>query len=70
MLFKLLVIALLIALTLSLGSALFGLVKPKDEDPKRVVRNLTWRVILAAALLVTLAVGYLTGQIQPHGLMP
>ena len=69
MLFKILVLGLLVAVVVSLGSALFGLVK--DEPGKRrVVNSLTWRVALSAALLIVLAIGYLTGQITPHGIMP
>lgn len=69
MFFKILVFVLLIAVVVSLGSALFGLVK--DEPGKRrVVNSLTWRVALSAALLLVLAIGYLTGELAPHGLMP
>ncbi len=69
MLFKILVITLLIAIVVSLGSAMFGLVKD-DSSKRRVVNSLTWRVALSAALLLVLAIGYLTGQFTPHGLMP
>lgn len=69
MLFKIIVLILMIAVVIALGSALVGLVKG-NGDKRRVVRSLTWRVALAAALLLVLAVGYLTGQLQPHGVMP
>lgn len=69
MLFKIIIFGLLIAIVLSLGSAMFGLVKDQPGK-RRVLNSLTWRVGLAMALLLVLAVGYLTGQITPHGLLP
>ena len=40
----------------------------KDSDNRnRVVTSLTVRVILSILLIAILIIGYMTGQIQPHG---
>ena len=51
----------------SLASALFFLVKDK-QDSKRTVRALTLRVGLSVSLFVLLLVAYYMGLIQPRTL--
>ncbi len=69
LLFKILIILILIAILVSLASGMFFLVKDKGQT-KRTVNSLTFRVSLSVALFVLLFVGYATGLIVPHGLVP
>ncbi len=69
MLIKLLIIAVLVAIVISLGSGLFFLVRDK-QDSSRLVTALTVRIGLSVALFILLMVAYFTGMITPHGIMP
>jgi succinate dehydrogenase/fumarate reductase cytochrome b subunit len=66
-LIKLLIVACLIAIVISLGQGLFHLVNDKGES-KKMVRSLTWRVALSVALFVLLLIAWSQGMIEPHGL--
>jgi hypothetical protein len=57
------VIAMLIAIVVSLGSALWYMLHP-SEDPKRMVKALALRVGLSVALFVMLMAGYYFGLIE------
>ncbi|MGB5541743.1 MAG: twin transmembrane helix small protein, partial [Gammaproteobacteria bacterium] len=48
---------------------LFYLVKDKGTS-ERTVRALTVRISLSVLLFVLLMLGYATGLLQPHGVMP
>lgn len=63
---KILIVATLMAVLVSLGSSLFFLVKD-PRDPRRMVRALTVRIILSVALFVLLFLAWYAGLIQPHG---
>lgn len=52
---------------LSLASGVFFLAKD-DGKTTRVVRSLTFRIVLSFALIVLLIVGFFTGAIQPHAI--
>jgi cytochrome bd-type quinol oxidase subunit 2 len=65
--FKLLVILVLIAIVVSLGSALFHLAHGSGDSHK-VVRALSWRIGLSVALFVLLLLAFRVGLITPHGL--
>ena len=65
-LIKLLIIACLIAIVVSLGSGLRHLVGDKGESNK-MVRALTWRIALSVALFILLFIAWSKGLIQPHG---
>lgn len=67
MIYKALIIAVLVAILISLFSGAFFLAKD-DHGRNRVVASLTFRVSLSIALIALLLVGFMTGQIQPHGL--
>jgi len=58
---------ILLGIVGSLASALFFLVKDK-QDSKRTVRALTVRVGLSVSLFVLLLVAYYMGLIQPRTL--
>ena len=62
---KLVVILIIVGIVGSLGSALVYLFRD-DNDSRRTVRALTWRVSLSVALFVLLLVGYWLGLIQPR----
>jgi hypothetical protein len=57
------VIAMLIAIVLSLGSALWFMLRPRKEDPQRMVKALALRVGLSVTLFVMLMLGYYFGLV-------
>lgn len=63
---RLLILACLLAIVLSLGSALMHLVRNKGESQK-MARALTIRVGLSVLLFVLLLVAWSLGWIQPKG---
>jgi succinate dehydrogenase/fumarate reductase cytochrome b subunit len=65
-LIKILIVIVLIAIILSLGSGLFHLVNDKG-DSKKMVRALTIRVGLSVALFILLFIAWQQGIIEPHG---
>ena len=67
MLYKLLILAILAAILISLFSGAVFLAKDNDNK-NRMVTSLTVRITLSILLVVVLIVGFMTGQIQPHGL--
>jgi cytochrome bd-type quinol oxidase subunit 2 len=62
---RLLIIAVLVAIVGTLGSALFQLAK--GGDSQKLLRSLTWRIGLSVALFVLLIVAGRMGLIHPHG---
>ena len=64
---KLLIVVVLVAIVVSLGSGLFHLVKD-DGQSKRMVNALTVRIVLSVLLFVLLFVAWKSGLIVPHGL--
>lgn len=65
-LIKILIVACLIAIVVSLGSGLFHLVNDKGES-KKMVRSLTIRIALSVALFILLFIAWSQGMIEPHG---
>ena len=63
---RLLVIGILIATVVSLGSALFHLARGGDSP--KLVRALTVRIVLSIALFALLMLAWRFGLITPHGL--
>ncbi|OAI25885.1 twin transmembrane helix small protein [Methylomonas koyamae] len=69
MLIKILIIAAFIAIVISLGSALFHIVKHKDdEDSKKAAKALTVRIGVSLGVFILLFIAFATGLIQPHGI--
>jgi len=68
-LIKIGVIVVLVAIVVSLGSALAALSKShaNPENSRRLVRALTLRVALSVALFLLLLLAWRLGYIQPHG---
>ena len=69
MLSKLIIVLFLFIIVGSLFNGLFYLVRDKGSS-ERTVRALTVRISLSVLLFVLLMVGYATGILQPHGVMP
>ena len=66
---RLLVVALLIAIVVSLGSALRHLSRGAGaEDSRKMARALTIRISLSLALFALLLIAWYMGLISPHGL--
>lgn len=63
---RFLILAGLVGIVLSLGSALVHLVRGKG-DSQKMARALTIRVSLSILLFVLLLVAWWLGWIQPHG---
>jgi len=61
---RLLIIAVLVAIIWSLGSALFQLTR--GGDSQKLLRALTWRVSLSVALFLLMLIAWRLGLIQPH----
>jgi hypothetical protein len=68
-LIRLLIIGLLAAILVSLGSALLHLSR-KTRDSRKLARDLTIRIGLSLALFVLLMIAWHLGIISPHGLAP
>lgn len=66
MLFKIIIIGLLLIILVSLGTALFSMLK-NEPDSNRTVKALTFRISLSIALLILIMIGYSLGLITPHG---
>lgn len=62
---KVLVIAALIGIVISLAHAMFSMTSGPTES-KRMVRALTVRVALSVALFAFLMIGWYLGLVQPH----
>ena len=67
MLPKIIILVLLAAIVVSLFSGLFFLLNDKS-DKRRTLTALKVRVALSITLLVFLAVAFMNGWLQPHGL--
>ena len=65
MAFKYLVVAILVLILISLGKALFHLSRTSQEDGRKMLASLAWRIGLSVALFVLLLVAYYSGWIHP-----
>jgi Protein of unknown function (DUF2909) len=63
---RIVVIGMLIAIVVSLGSALYHLTRGEASD--KLVRALTVRIGLSVALFILLMIAWYAGLIRPHGL--
>jgi len=62
---RLAIIAVLVAIIGTLGSAFFQLAR--GGDSQKLLRSLTWRIGLSVALFVLLLLASWMGWIHPHG---
>lgn len=67
LIFKILVLLAILMILVSLGQAMYYLVKDQGAQ-ERTVRALSWRIGLSLGLILLLFLGYAAGLIQPHGL--
>jgi hypothetical protein len=67
MIFKIFILSLLLVVLVSLGSALVAMAKGDKSD--KMVKALTWRIGLSAAIFILLLIGQAMGLITPHGLL-
>ena len=65
MAFKYLILAMLALILFSLGKALFHLSSTREDDGRKMVAALAWRIGLSVALFVLLIVAYYSGWIEP-----
>jgi uncharacterized membrane protein YidH (DUF202 family) len=69
MIIKTIVIIAFTLIIISLGSALFHLVKHrKQEQSEKTVKALTFRITLSLLLFIFLFIAFATGLLKPHGL--
>lgn len=67
----LVVLLMLLAIVVSLGTALYHLTRgPGRGDSRKMVRALSIRVALSLALFFLLMIAWYAGLIAPHGLQP
>ncbi len=69
MLSKILIIVIFLGIIVSMGSALFFLIKDKGQST-RTLRALTVRIAVSIALFALLFVLWGLGLINPHGIRP
>lgn len=70
-LIQLLVLGALAAIVISLGTGLYHLSRGGgEEDSRKLVRALTWRIAISIALFALLMLAWYFGLIAPHGLQP
>lgn len=69
MIIKSIAIAAFILIIISLGFALFNLVKSKDQErSEKTVKALTFRIGLSIILFIFIFIALATGLLRPHGL--
>ncbi len=67
--FKTVLVVLLLIIVVSLFAAMMFLVRDRG-DSNRPVKALTVRITLSLLLFGLLFVGYFSGALKPHGIMP
>ena len=70
MLFKYLILVMLVLILISLGKALYHLSSAREDDGRKMVAALAWRIGLSVALFVLLIVAYYSGWIDPQHVVP
>ncbi|MEI8235567.1 MAG: twin transmembrane helix small protein [Methylococcaceae bacterium] len=69
MLIKTVVIFAFLLILLSLGSALFNIVKHKDQaNSQKTLNALTLRITLSITLFIFIFIAVANGWIEPHGI--
>ena len=66
---KIIIVALLGLIVLSLGAGMFSLINDRGES-NRTVKFLTFRIALSILVFVFIAISFFMGWIQPHGIVP
>ncbi|MDH5432566.1 MAG: twin transmembrane helix small protein [Gammaproteobacteria bacterium] len=68
MIIKILIILAMLAILFTLFRSLYFLATEKEQDSKRTVKSLSWRIGLSILFFVLIIIGIMTGVIEPHGL--
>lgn len=69
MIIKSIVIIAFILIIISLGSALFHLVKHKDQEhSEKTAKALTFRIAISLVLFIFVFIALATGLVSPHGI--
>lgn len=66
---KIIIVVVLLFILGSLGSGLIFMIRDRGRG-KRTVKALTWRISLSFVLFLMLLLGYATGLLKPHGVVP
>ena len=69
LLVKVLIVGVLLAILASLGVALFRLQRERGRSTG-TVKALTLRIVLSIVLFLLLLLGFFTGIVVPHGVVP
>jgi cytochrome bd-type quinol oxidase subunit 2 len=69
-LFRVIVLLALVAIVVSLGSALYHLSRGTQQDSAKLARALTVRIVLSLALFALIMIAWFAGLITPHGVIP
>lgn len=69
MLIKLFVFFLVLVIIYCLGSALYFMLSRKQTE-KKMVKALTWRVVLSLTIFILLMLSFMMGWLQPHPITP
>ena len=67
---RLLIFAVLVAIVVSLGTALFHLARGGAVDSRKLAHALTIRIALSVALFALLMIAWYMGLISPHEVQP
>jgi hypothetical protein len=65
---RFIIVLLLLAGVASLGYALTGLLKPRDDSGARLQRGMRLRIAFSLAVFILLILAWQAGLIEPHGL--
>jgi cytochrome bd-type quinol oxidase subunit 2 len=69
-LFRVIVLLALVAIVVSLGSALYHLSRGTQKDSAKLARALTVRIALSLALFALIMLAWYAGLITPHSVVP
>lgn len=69
MIIKYLIVVVMFAIVVSLGSGMYFMLRDKGRS-RRMVNSLTVRISLSVALFVLLFVAWYFGLLQPHPITP
>lgn len=66
---QIVVTLILFTIIYCLASSLFFLLRDGGTKSTRVVKALTWRIVISVCLFIFLIVAYFLGWIHPHGVI-
>jgi cytochrome bd-type quinol oxidase subunit 2 len=69
-LIRILIVVALVAIVVSLGSALYHLSRGTQKDSAQMARALTVRIVISLVLFALIMLAWYAGLIRPHGIAP